>query len=112
MTENAKTIYQAIMESYGVFVPAISGVGASILVSDNKHWKTLLARTGAGLFFSITFTDGFMHWWSLPPDIYRTPVSGLFAMTGFEAVRWLSRLTPDGLVKYIRSAKGMKNGDQ
>lgn len=109
MPDEKSSLFRILSENYDILLPASSGVVASLLVSENKQWKTVLARVGSGLFFSLTFTDGFIHYIGRDPEIYRVPVAGLFAMTGFEIVRWLSTLNPSGLIKLWREARGKNN---
>lgn len=109
MAEEHQDLFKIVTENYEIIAPAVAGVGASLLVSENKSWKSIAARVGTGLFISLTFTDSVIHYLQRDPEIYRTSIAGLLAMTGFEIVRMLSTLTPNSLVKLVREARGKSN---
>lgn len=97
-----------LKENYGLLIPAIAGVLVSLLVSDNKGFRSMLARAGTGIFCALVFTDAVIHWMNHDPEVYRKPVSGLLAMTGFELVRWFSTLNAAGIIELTKNLRGRK----
>ena len=97
-----------IRENHGLLIPAIAGVLVSLLVSDNKGIRSILARAGTGIFCALVFTDAVIHWMGHDPEIYRKPVSGLLAMTGFELVRWCSTLNAAAIIDLVKDMRGRK----
>lgn len=102
----------AFLDHYPLLVPALSGAAVGVFVSDTKTMRSILTRGGAGVFCALTFTDMVIAEFGRDPNTYRVGVAGLLALTGFEAIRWLSHLDSKGIVSIIRAIWGKDDGKQ
>lgn len=106
MLDWAKPIIEFVRMHSSLILPGLAGVAVTFLTSEKHSIKMSLARIGAGLFCAVVFTDPLLKELGRDPQVYRTAVAGLLAMTGFQIVRALSTMTLDQMGSIIRSIRG------
>lgn len=101
-----KPVTDFLKEQAPLLIPGAAGVTVTVLTSEKHSWKSAIARVGAGLFCSVVFTDALLSELGRDPETYRTPVSALLAMTGFQIVRSFTTMDVQKIAEAIKTFRG------
>jgi hypothetical protein len=86
--------------------PALIGVLVTLLTTETHSWKQSVARIVCGFAAAIIFTDPTVDALNRDPGIYRDAIAALYAMTGFQLVRFLSSLNVQTILELWKSFRG------